>query len=375
MRHPAHDARHGKDRGVDFLWQAQHLVDESGIEVEVGADGLLRLPELRDALHALLLYELQEVILLHPAFLLGELAGETFQFHGARVAHGIDGMANAIDKSRLVVGLLAEHAVEVGVNLVDVGPVGDILLQVVEHVDALDVGASMQRAFQRAYARRYARIGVGAGRACHSHGERGVVTSAMLRLGDEQEVEHARVEVGIVALEHVEEVLGNAQVLLRVTDVQAAALHGVAIDVVSVGHDRWELGYKLHGLPHEVVAAYVVGVGVECVHLQHAARQDVHDVRALDVDDVHYGAVVERHVVVEKLGKRGQFLLVGELAREQEVSYLLEAEPLLLQQWRHEVVELIATVIEASLARLQRAVLGAVVADDVAYVCQSHEHA
>ena len=197
----------------------------------------------------------------------------------------------------------------------------------------------------------------------------------MLRLRDEQEVEHARVEVGIVALEHVEEVLGNAQVLLRVTDVQAAALHGVAIDVVSVGHDRWELGYKLHGLPHEVVAAYVVGVGVECVHLQHAARQDVHDVRALDVDDVHYGAVVERHVVVEKLGKRGQFLLVGELAREQEVSYLLEAEPLLLQQWRHEVVELIATVIEASLARLQRAVLGAVVADDVAYVCQSHEHA
>ena len=224
-------------------------------------------------------------------------------------------MADAIDESRLVVGLLVEQAVEIGVDLVDVFPIADVLLEVVEHIDHLDVGASMERALERSYACGDARIGVGAGRRGDAHGERGVVTSAMLRLDDEQQVEHARVELGVVfVLDHIEKVLGDGLPLQRMAYVEAASLHRVAVDVVGVGDDGGKLGDELYRLPHEVVARDVVGVGVVGVHLQHATRQNVHDVRPLEVDDVDGGAMVEQHIVVEQLAKRRQLLLVGQLA-------------------------------------------------------------
>ena len=126
----------------------------------------------------------------------------------------------------------------------------------------------------------------------------------MLSLDNHQQVEHPRVEFGvIVVLNHVEEVLGNAEVLLRMTYVQTAPLYAVAVDVVSVGDDCRELGYQLNRLPHEIVAADIVGIGVKGVHLEHTACEDIHDVRSLEVDDVHDGAVVEGHIVVEQLGE------------------------------------------------------------------------
>ena len=115
--------------------------------------------------------------------------------------------------------------------------------------------------------------------------------------------------------------------------MQAAATDGVLVNIVGVSHDGRELGDELYRLPHEVVATDVVGVRVKGVHLQDAARENVHDVGALDVDDVHDGAVVQCHVVVEQFLEGVQLLLVGQLAGEQEVSNLLKAEPFLLQQW------------------------------------------
>ena len=115
--------------------------------------------------------------------------------------------------------------------------------------------------------------------------------------------------------------------------MQAAAADGVLVDIVGVSHNGRELGDELYRLSHEVVATDVVGVRVKGVHLQDAARKDVHDVGAFDVDDVHDRTVVQCHVVVEQFLEGVQFLLVGQLAGEQEVSNLLKAEPLLLQQW------------------------------------------
>ena len=137
----------------------------------------------------------------------------------------------------------------------------------------------------------------------------------MLRLDDEQQVEHARVELGVVfVFDHIEKVLGDGLPLQRMAYVEAASLHRVAVDVVGVGDDGGKLGDELYRLPHEVVARDVVGVGVVGVHLQHATRQNVHDVRPLEVDDVDGGAMVEQHIVVEQLAKRRQLLLVGQLA-------------------------------------------------------------
>ena len=107
---------------------------------------------------------------------------------------------------------------------------------------------------------------------------------------------------------------------------------------------------------------------------KHAARQNVHDVGALKIDEVDDGAVVERHVVVEEFAEGREFLLVGQVAREQEVGYLLKAEPLLFEQGRNEVVEFVATVEEFAFRGLQFAVGVALVAHHIADVGEAHEH-
>ena len=282
--HPSHDARHGEYRGVNLLRQTYHLVYEARIEVHIGAERLLCLAPGGHTLDALLLEQPEEIILLVAPLLFGEFAGKPFQLHGTRVAHGIHGVSYAVDESAPVVGVAVEDAVKISVYLRDIGPVAYVLLQMVEHVDGSDVCASVQRTLERANAGCYARVSVGAARRRHPHRERGVVSTSVLRLYDEEHVEHPRVELGVVSLlQHVEEVLGYREVLMRVMDVQRASAHGVAVAVVGVSHDCGELRGELHRLAHEVVARQVVGVRVERVHLQHSAREYVHDVRTLKV--------------------------------------------------------------------------------------------
>ena len=137
----------------------------------------------------------------------------------------------------------------------------------------------------------------------------------MLSLDDKQKVEHASVEFGIVfMLEHIEEVFGNTEILFWMTNVEATSLHRVAIDVVSISHDSWELGNKLYRLAHEVVARNIIGIRVEGVHFEHTTSQDVHDVSTLEVDDVYDGTMVERHIIVEQLAEGSKLFLVRQIA-------------------------------------------------------------
>ena len=67
---PTNDTCHGKYRSIDFLWQTNHLVYETRIEVEVGSSRLCTSAS-HQALDALLLYKLQEFVFLHSTLLLG----------------------------------------------------------------------------------------------------------------------------------------------------------------------------------------------------------------------------------------------------------------------------------------------------------------
>ena len=116
------------------------------------------------ALYSLLLDETEEVVLLFPTLLFGQESGKPLELHGAWIAEGVDGVADAIDESCVVVGFLSEHSVEISVELIDVSPVLDSLLEVMEHVDTLDVGTTMERSLERSYAGGYGRVGVGARR-------------------------------------------------------------------------------------------------------------------------------------------------------------------------------------------------------------------
>ena len=70
MGSPTHDTGHSKDRSIYLLRQPNHLIDETAVEVEVGTGWLAAATVLLQALDALLLYQLQEVVLVLPTLLL-----------------------------------------------------------------------------------------------------------------------------------------------------------------------------------------------------------------------------------------------------------------------------------------------------------------
>ena len=376
MRAPAHDAGHREDGRVQFHRNADHLVDEAGVEVQVRADRAAGGMHLGNAGQAPLLDALQELELLHVALLRGNLARHALQRHGAGIAQRVHGVPQAIDEPGMVVRLASEHPHEVLVDLLVVFPILDHAPQVLEHVGHHHVGAAVQATLQGADARGDGRVDVRLRGTRDAHGERGVVTATVLRLRNHQQIKHSRFHRRIIAAEHPEEVLRQRQALFRVSDVEALALHRVPVAIVRVGDNRRKLRDQIDRLAHLVVAGDFLGGGVEGVHLQHAAGEDVHDVGAFQVDDVHQRPVVQGHPRVQEFREGLQFLAVGEFAGEQQVRGLLVAEALaILQDGPREVLEFVTAVVKAALDGLRAAIGLALITHDIADVREPHQHA
>ena len=130
---PAHDTRHGKQRSEDFLRQTNHFVYKAGIEVYIARNGFPIVLHAAKDLNGTFLQQFKEGKLPFLAFFTRKVAGELLQQQGAGVGDGVDGVADAIYQSRLVVHFFVQHTGKIGVYLVHTGPVADVLLQVVEH--------------------------------------------------------------------------------------------------------------------------------------------------------------------------------------------------------------------------------------------------
>ena len=197
----------------------------------------------------------------------------------------------------------------------------------------------------------------------------------MLSLNDKQEVKHASIKLGeVFMLEHIKEVLGYRHVLTRMSNMQRTALHAMTINVVCVSYHSWETCNQFHRLTHQVVAREIVGIGVERVHLQHATRKDVHDVRTFKVDDVNDCLVVERHVLVDKLTECVKILFVGQISRKKQIGDFFKAETALIYNRCNKVVKLIATIKQFALGRLQMSVVRSLVAHNITNVGKSDKH-
>ena len=373
---PADDAGHGEERRVDLARDAYAVIDEARVEVDVGAKDLAFALDLVDGLDGDLLDEFHELQLLEAALLGGQFVGHLLQENGARVGLGIDGVANAVDKPGAVEGLPRQEPADAGGDLLFVLPVPDVLLHELYHVADLEVGAAVLGPLQGADARGDGREGVGAGRGGHADGEGGVVTSAVLRMEYQEQVERAGVQFReTVALEHVQEVLRQRKARLRVADVQRTAVVMVAVHVVRVGNGGGELGDEFDALAHEVVAGDVVGVLVEGVELHHAAREDVHDVVTLELDDVQDGLLLKRHVVEDQVLERLELLGVRKPSGEQQEADLLVPEALLGHDGMDEVLHLVAPEIKPALDGKDAPVVLPLVSDDVADVGEADKHA
>ena len=138
----------------------------------------------------------------------------------------------------------------------------------------------------------------------------------------------------------------------------------VALDGVGVGHDAGEGPDELHRLEQHVADGGVIGVLVIGVQGQDAAAQLVHDVLTGALHDHVLGeaagqppGVVHDLVEVVHLGPG------GEIAHEQQIGHLLEAEGPGLPVGLHDLVELDAPVVELAGHRDAEAVLDHIALD------------
>ena len=160
----------------------------------------------------------------------------------------------------------------------------------------------------------------------------------MFRVENQHQVESARLQFGVVlALEHEEEVLGEGQFLLRMTDVERTALTAMAKHVESIGYDGRYLAEQFDALSHQVLPGCVIRILVEGVHFQNAAGEDVHDVPAFEFDDVQKGVLLKRHVLDQKPVEFGDFLLVRKVSGKKQIGDLLEAETFLVEDGADKV--------------------------------------
>ena len=84
--------------------------------------------------------------------------------------------------------------------------------------------------------------------------------------------------------------------------------------------------------------------------------------------------MIERHILIDKLLERLKVLLVGQIARQKKVGYLLEAETMLFDERRDELVQLIATIEKLALSRHKTSFSVALVSNHVSDIGKTYEH-
>ena len=100
------------------------------------------------------------------------------------------------------------------------------------------------------------------------------------------------------------------------TDMQGTAECSMAEHIISIRNDGRELGDKIDTLAHQIVAGSIVGIGIETIHFEYAARKDIHDIISLQLDNIHFRLLLERHIVIDQFAERSQFFLVRQTTGE-----------------------------------------------------------
>ena len=373
---PAGDTGGGEQRREHLLGDAQHGVHQTGVHIHVGAHGRVAALALHHQRDADLLHLLQQGEIIGVALQLRHALGVLLQQHGTGVGHGIHRVTQSVDLAGAVAGLLIQQLVQIvpdGAVVVGI----HVLLHIPEHLHDLGVGAAVKRPLQGAHSPGDGAVGI---RAAGGHGaadEGGVIASAVLGVYHQHHIQQVGFLVGVALIRahHPQEVLRRGQLRHREVDVQGVAVEVVPLHRVGVGYDGREIADELHRLQKHVVNGRVVRVGIVGVQAQHAARQLVHDVVAGVAHDHALGEPLRQLPrLVHDLVEVGQLASGGQIAHQQQVGYLLEAEGARRAVRLHDVRQLDAPVVQAARRGDALAVLHQI-ALHAAHLGHAHQHA
>ena len=346
VREPARRARDGEEHREVICGETHRLVDEAGVEVDVGVELAVNevLVRQRDALE--LDGDLDQRLLAED----GEnLLGDGADDARTGVVVLVHAVAEAHETARLVLDALDEGG--------NVGDVADLL----EHAHHGLVGAAVAGAVERGDGAGEAGVDVDAGRGEVAHGGRRRVL-LVVGVQDEEHVKRARetrvrLEVLVVeTVEHVEEVLG---VVERVGRVNRGAADAVAVGVGRDGRHGAQRAVDLLVAESDVLIAVLaserrVGLGVEGAHGGDRGHDHAHGVRVV-AERAHHllqllmDVRVAHHAGVE-VGRllRGRQLAVDEEERDLKEGRLLG-----------ELLDGVATVAQDTLCAVNEADLRA----------------
>ena len=306
MGGPAGGAADGEHGGEQLRGNIDGVEDDRGIQLDVGVEVAAGL-QLGQDLDRRFLHGAGEVEEGAVARVAGHLLHGITQDRGAGVAHLVDAVAEAHDPAPML-----QLAADVGFRLVR-------RADRLEHVEDRARDAAMAGTFEGGDRRRLRRDHVRAG-GDHTAGREGGGVQAVLADGDEVGVQQIDpVGLGLPALQHVEETLGQAVLRFGRDDLPAV------VQPPGLGDQRRHLRLQARGAPLVRGDVRIVQIRVPDGEHRRAHPQDVH-ARGMRGKNAQRGQRGVRQLARgAHLGAEGVILgAVGELAMPQQVSDLFK---------------------------------------------------
>ena len=287
MGAPARDPGDGEDRSEELLRNAQHLIHEAAVEVDVGADTFIHSAFTGDHLRGDLLNFFIQVHIPGSALFFGQLPDKGMEDALSGIGDGIDRMAHAVDQSLMVEDLSVQHLRQITVQSLIIAAVGHIFLNVFHHVDDLQIGAAVFGSLQGGHGCSYGRIGVGSGRGDHMRCEGGVVASAVFHVQHEGGVKNSGFHgcILLVGTKHAQCILCGGQTVIRPVDVHASQIVIMVVGVIAVDGKHREDSDQHQRLADHIGKIRFLRIGIVGGKRQDTARHAVHDVMARRLHD------------------------------------------------------------------------------------------
>ena len=352
MGAPARSAGDGKERGVHFGGDTQHTVDQTRVQIHVGAHFLVQSLVGAEDVGGQALDGFQQVEVIPVALLVGLLSCELLEQHGAGVGLGVDRVTHTVDQTAAVACLLVQDLQEEIRQLVVVLGILDVGLDAVEHLHHLQVGAAVAGSLQSADAAGDGGVGIGTRGGQDAGGKGGAVTAAVLGVNDQAEIQQVSLGLGILLIraQHAEEVLGGAEVIVGVMEGQGLIEEGITVDRVGLGRHYGKPRHDLDGLAEHIVQGHLVGVIVVGVQGQHRALELIHDGAGGRLhDDVLGEAGGQAAGVGQQVVELGQLILGGQVTEKEQEGGFLKAEAILGGEIMDQIPQVVATVLQDTL--------------------------
>ena len=180
----------------------------------------------------------------------------------------------------------------------------------------------------------------------------GGVVAAVVGVEDQRRVQGPGLQLRklFILPQQIEDVLRHGQVILGLVNEQVSAL-GAAVGQVAVDGQLWGIHRQLQALAQNVRHRDVVGLVIVAVQGQQAPGQGVHHVSGgglhHHVTDKILGQMA---ILIEHLAERIQLLLGGKLPENEKVHRFLKAEALLSQAALYQLPDVVAAIVQHTLA-------------------------